>query len=596
MCGILGEFCFDAIPNPPALDLLAHRGPDGQGEWTDSTGMVYLGHTRLAILELTPAGYQPMADASGRYRITFNGEIYNHLSLRGLLPTIDWRGTSDTETLIELLAAKGIEALGLLKGMFAFGLFDTVTETLTVARDRFGIKPLWVSHDQAAFRFSSELTPLLKGQRFTADWAGISEFLAFGRMPGLLPVFSGVHSLPPGGWMVVNKSGPLESGSWWPTSRSFPLPPPATAYTKQVHDLLTKSVEEHLLSDVGVGAFLSGGIDSSIISLLAGRILGKELQTFTVGFPDNAKDDERAIARQVALRAGSTHHEIEVSADNCLEWIPQAVNALDIPTVDAINTFIVAKAVRQTGLKVALSGLGGDELFGGYPSFSEIPYLQLMRHMPPQLRKAFVQLLPPKFKDKLTGLADFSVANLTVARRRFISINKLVNYGLLDGTPTILPPPASFDTMGQISWGELQGYMIPMLLRDSDQMSMAVGLEIRVPFLDHELVETVLSIPQRYKKGQGSKPLLVAAFQNELPTAVYNRPKQGFSLPMDAWLRGPLDSYIQQGIQLAAEILKLERPYASLREFQAHQLHWTRPWNWCILGYWLQKHQNQQQP
>lgn len=596
MCGIIGQVVFDRhtyLPDQvPSIQLLCHRGPDGQGEWFSDDHMVYLGHTRLAILEPTPAGYQPMLDKTDRFVITFNGELYNHLSLRLLLPDINWRGTSDTETLIELLASRGPSALSLLKGMFAFALFDTADQTLFLARDRFGIKPLWVWHDEHDLRFASEIRPLLSGPAIHLSKEALSEYIAFGHMPGTSPNFNGIYSIPPGGWMKVNQAGIIETGMWWPEQTGF-LPIIQSLKkvdcVDRVHDLMTQAVKEHLLSDVGVGAFLSGGIDSSIITLIAGRALGRQLKTFTVGFP-NSDHDERDIARKVASLAGSEHHEIEVNEHTCLDWVKEAVLSLDIPSVDAINTYIVSKAVQQSGVKVALSGLGGDELFGGYPSFSSVPLLSKLRYIPSDLRRLLINQLPDSYKEKLADLNDVSTVSLTVARRRFVSVNKLYNLNLPDGTPSVPFTPLGLDTMGQISWGEMQGYMIPMILRDSDQMSMAVGLEIRVPFLDHQLVESVLAMPQRCKIGKGTKPLLVEAFRKELPSVVYDRPKQGFSLPMDGWIRGPLEPFTEAGIQAAANLLQSTAPTDSWRAFKERKLHWTRLWSWCILGHWTSLH------
>lgn len=602
MCGILGQLAFNQSLYQhgqfPDLSLLCHRGPDGQGEWFDPDRRAYLGHSRLAILEPTPAGYQPMLDATNRFVITFNGELYNHQSLRPLLPNVAWRGTSDTETLVELVANRGPSALSLLKGMFAFAIYDTADQSLFLARDRFGIKPLWVSHDKQAFRFCSEIRPLLTEEPVRLTKEALSEYLAFGHMPGTAPSYNGIYAIPPGSWMKVSQTGAIETGNWWPETRSFKQTTrmlTQASCVQLVRDLTTQAVEEHLLSDVGVGSFLSGGIDSSIVTLIAGRAMGKQLKTFTVGFPNSSDHDERGIAKKVAALAGSDHTEINVDEHTCLDWVKEAVRSLDIPSVDAINTYIVSKAVQQAGVKVALSGLGGDELFGGYPSFGSVPLLANLRFVPQTVRQALFQRMPFSYREKLDGLTTMDTINLTIARRRFVSVDKLHGLGLSDGTPELGALPPGLDTMGQISWGEMQGYMIPMLLRDSDQMSMAVGLEIRVPFLDHQLVEAVLAIPKRYKQGKGVKPLLVEAFRNELPAYVYDRPKQGFSLPMDSWIRGPLASFTEEGIRAATEFLGMSAPIDSWQEFKQKKLHWTRLWSWCVLGHWTSRYIVQKQ-
>jgi asparagine synthase (glutamine-hydrolysing) len=591
MCGILGQMNFGNAPMPRLnLYLLHHRGPDGNGEWLSQNGKVYLGHTRLAILEPTPAGRQPMSDASGRFVLTFNGEVYNHMKLRTLLPTVQWQGTSDTETLVELLAHKGVQAICLLKGMFAFALYDNLDGSVLLVRDRLGIKPLWFRRGDNLFRFSSEVRVLLGPGEAVFTRSALSEYLAFGRMPGSGEVFKDISSVQAGTWIKLHPDGTVAQVQWWPKDSFHAFKPQSLKESnKRVNQLVTTAIEEHLISDVGVGAFLSGGIDSSIVTLVAGKVLGKSLRTFTVGFPQD-DFDERFIARKVAKKAGTEHHELEVSKDVCLAAVKEAVYNLDLPSVDAINTFIVSKAVRETGLKVVLSGLGGDELFGGYPSFRSTPLLSWLGRFPNSVNKQLVNLLPKSLKEKLNGLNNYSVDNLTIARRRFISISKLKSLGFGPGIPFVPPAPQGLDKMSQISWAELHGYTIPMLLRDSDQMSMALGLEIRVPFLDHHLVEEILQLSQQYKKGSGIKSLLVDAFRSVLPLEVYNRPKQGFALPMNNWIKGPLSEFVREGVDAAADRLQLQEPLLLMKRFNQQKLHWTRIWSWNVLGHWLLKH------
>ena len=588
MCGILGQFTFKGpTVSLPQLSLLDHRGPDGSGEWTNASGNIYFGHTRLAILDPTPSGRQPMHDASNRFTITFNGEIYNHHSLRLLLPSIQWKSNSDTETLVELLAVYGLDCLSKLKGMFAFAVHDAQDDSVLLARDRLGIKPLWLQKTENYFRFGSEVRALLYPGELIPNKQFLNEYIGFGRVPNSGEIFPGVESVLPGAWVKLFPTGKIDKGNWWPSAQISK----ANVHTRKeavhrMNELVTTAIKEHLISDVGVGAFLSGGIDSSIVTLVAGKELGKNLRTFTIGFPQGAFD-ERSIARQVAKKAGCEHTEIEVSEDTCLEWVKQAVECMDLPSVDAINTYIVSKAVRDTGVKVALSGLGGDEIFAGYPSFKDIPLIKWLGDLPPAVSRMLVRFAPQSLREKLSGISNFSVNELAIARRRFTSVESLHTLGFGEGTPIIPPAPDGLDTMGKISWAEIQSYMIPMLLRDSDQMSMAVGLEIRVPFLDHSLVEEAITLPQRYKKGKGVKPLLVEAFKADLPRDVYDRPKQGFTLPMSDWIRGPLATLTNDGINAAADWLNLSAPLKQKESFDQGNLHWTRVWHWCVLGHWL---------
>ncbi|MCY2687945.1 asparagine synthase (glutamine-hydrolyzing) [Salinimicrobium sp. TH3] len=588
MCGILGQI---NISSGEALkldlDKIGHRGPDGRGEWKNSEGNVYLGHTRLAILEPSPEGHQPMFDASKLGTLVFNGEIYNHQDLRLLLPDVSWRGNSDTETLVELLAALGLKALNLLKGMFAFAFYDSRDQSVLIVRDRLGIKPLYLKFSHDTISFSSEIRALLEQGKLKFTKKGLSQYIGFGHFPQDSEIVNDIYSVPAGSWIKINRDGTLEKKMWW-SGENFSKQENKLKKkdTKEVKQFVTRAIEEHLISDVGVGAFLSGGIDSSIIALVAGKKLGKNLRTFTVGFPQS-EYDERDIARKVADRIGSDHTELNIDEEACVNWVKEAVNCLDLPSLDAINTYIISKAVKDAGLKVALSGLGGDELFGGYPAFKKVPSVNWFGNLPDTLRKGSLLFLPHGLKMKLEGLTDYSVVNLTVASRRFTSASRMNFMGLNDGVPQIPAVPKSFDKMSKISWAEIYGYMIPMLLRDSDQMSMAVGLEIRVPFLDHHLVEHILKLPENHKKGRRMKSLLVEAFKKDLVPEVYNRPKQGFVLPMQEWLNGPLRNFAEEGIHVVAQYLKSQEPVVQMSQFTEGKLHWTRIWHWSVLGHWL---------
>jgi asparagine synthase (glutamine-hydrolysing) len=568
------------------LDCLSHRGPDSHGEWTSPSGRVWFGHRRLAILDLSPAGYQPMSDATGRFTIVFNGEVYNHTELRPQLSGRAWRGHSDTETLVELFAECGLAMLEQLRGMFSFAIHDAQDDSVTLARDRLGIKPLYFRHGPDGFSFSSETRALLSGEAHLPP-AAREEYFSFGRLPAAGALAGDVQSLPPGGQLVIDAKGEVKTGIWWPKQIRASAPQDRAAAMRGVRELLESAVEEHLLSDVEVASFLSGGIDSSIITLLAARKIGSRLKTFAVVFPQK-EFDERKVARQVAELAGTEHHEIEISLDQCLGWTIEAVERMDLPSVDAVNTYIVSKAVREQGIKVALSGLGGDELFGGYSSFRDVPPLSFLGRIPPSLARALVRLMPAAVREKLDGLGQFDPATLAKARRRMLSRQTATMLGLAQ-TPLAASPSPWEHQMGQISWAEIEGYMIPMLLRDSDQMSMAASLELRVPFLDHRLVEYVLALPDAWKRGKQIKPLLVASFADLLPREVYDRPKQGFALPMAEWMCGPLREFCARGLAAFTEAPEHEFLQTLSTRFQDGKVHWTRLWQWVVLGHWLQR-------
>ncbi|MFM8983552.1 MAG: asparagine synthase (glutamine-hydrolyzing) [Spartobacteria bacterium] len=589
MCGILGTF--NCRGNALALQIAAisHRGPDGAGEWRSSQGHCWMGHSRLSIIELSDAGTQPMTSASGRTILVFNGEIYNHLELRSKVSGISWRGHSDSETLLELWERYGEECLAHLRGMFAFAVYDTLSDSLHIVRDRLGIKPLFFCRDKESLSFASEARALLKGQRPCVDGAALASYLASGHLPSSGKIGDEIEIFPPATLLRISRDGNLSWKKWWnfPCKGSSASKPVSYADARtKIRLLVDEAVKEHLLSDVPVGAFLSGGIDSSIICLSAANHLGSALHTFCVGFPD-AGFDERRIAKLVAEKAGASHTEIEVGPKECQQWVVEAVNALDLPSVDAINTYIVSRAVQQSGIKVALSGLGGDELFCGYPSCSDVPRLALLRALPKYAAKKLISILPANVREKLEGTNEFDPFTLALLRRRWWSDQALREAGLNNAAEWPAAPSPFLDDIQAISCAEIFGYMEPMLLRDSDQMSMAVSLEIRVPFLDCRLVEYTLNLPGAWKRGRPPKRLLIDAFADLLPSECWNRPKQGFSLPMDTWMRGPLHDFCRQGLSAAAKSLNpafVERAY---HQFKAGKIHWTRVWQIVVLGHYL---------
>lgn len=590
MCGIAVNYSKGKEAAPFGLAGIRHRGPDASGEWRDATGQCWMGHVRLAILELSEAGAQPMVSACGRAIIAFNGEIYNHLDLRRELraPAAGWRGQSDTETLVEAYVQWGKGMLERLNGMFAFVIFDQETESLFGAVDRFGIKPLYFRMSPNEARFCSEVRELA-GAGVEISGENLCEYLRWGCLPAGRSLWSGIGMVKPGHWIRVDRDMRLEEQRYWPTG-PIAAADQQSVRAEDVRKWVEGAVERHLLADVPVAAFLSGGIDSSIVALVAGRLLGRRLSTFNIGFA-GLKVDESSVADKVARKAGVGHHSLMVSEEEALAMVPKAVAAMDSPSVDAVNTFLVASQVREAGIKVALSGLGGDELFGGYPSFSDVPLLGRLARVP---RWVWRTLSP--FWGKAARLVDLpsrDTANLARWRRAQLSSRERVLAGLPEGEWRPEWAPELPDSFSEISWQEIFGYTSPMLLRDSDQMSMAVSLEIRVPFLDHVLVERVLALPGSAKGGRPPKRLLIEAFQGDLPEEVWKRPKQGFELPMDDWMRGPLQGFVREGLQRISECQLVGEPLVERRraDFESRRLHWTRLWALVVLGHYL--HNNQ---
>jgi asparagine synthase (glutamine-hydrolysing) len=589
MCGIAVHFSRNAPAQPLDLRLIEHRGPDSSGAWTSADGRCWLGGTRLAIVDLSPTGAQPMVDPATGNVLVANGEIYNHLSLRAQLgPDVNWKGTSDTETVLQGYARWGHDVVNHLKGMFAFAIYDAARGELFLARDRLGIKPLYYATDAEGLRAGSEVKLLVTPGSDGISGQALSGYLQWGACPERNLLFSDLHVLPAGHAMTVTRQGEIRTWRYWPSRKVFVSP--TENVPQRVRELIDQAVDEHLLSDVPVASFLSGGIDSSIVTAVAAQKLEKKLQTFSVGF-DLAEFDETAIAQEIAERYRTDHHRIQLTEEEVIHSVTEAVEKLDLPSVDAINTYIVSRAVAAHRVKVALSGLGGDELFGGYPSFRDVPRLRSIAGLPRPLRKILGSIAG--MGDRLADLPrNADAGELARWRRRFFTDDMIRRVGLPLAPAPFECPVELPDDYARVSWAELTGYMRRMLLRDADQMSMAVSLELRVPFLDHELVEYVLGLPEAVKKRYpGTKGLLVEACRDLLPPSVYDRPKAGFVLPMKVWMLGPLASFVEEGLRETVSRRLL--PQAFVNEisgaFQRGRLHWTRAWSIVVLGHFAKR-------
>ena len=590
MCGLIGEFRWSPSARPQPLAGLRHRGPDAEGGWLSPDGTCWLGHTRLAILDLTAAGAQPITSHCGRFTLVFNGEIYNHLEVREGLRFRAWRGHSDSETLVEGLAQRGVALLQELCGMFAFAAYDSETGELLLARDRLGIKPLYVQWLEDGLRFASERRVLDPSCQLTADQ--VSQLLAWGHLstpmavsPAGLPS-SGPDTLPPGVLVRLQPRQRPQSSRYWPSQNATdwsPLPMRSAREARgPVRTLLERVVREHLLADVPVACFLSSGLDSGILTALACRFQPGRIASFTVAFA-GAPEDESGLAREMASHCGSDHHELHLSDDQALAWIADGLAAMDGPTADGLNTYLVSRAVAEQGIKVALSGLGADETFGGYPSFRTAPGLRRLRRLPGPLRRQLLRRIS-SLRPKLQGLPAWDLWTVGVATRRYYGDADLAAAGAKALTFPEAPPVPVVAGHGQSGWAELFGYCEPMLLRDSDVFSMASSLELRVPFLDHRLVEMALRMPPRCHGP--AKALLREACLDLFPAGYLNRPKQGFTLPMRPWMLGPLRTLCQARLESLQASGWLDPAWirGQWQAFEADQLRWTRAWDLVVLG------------
>lgn len=546
-------------------DRMLPRGPDGEGLWVAEDRRVALAHRRLAILDLTPLGAQPMQDPETGNWIVFNGEIYNFGDLRADLESrgIRFRSHCDTEVLLALYREVGVEMLQRLRGMFAFALWDASRRELFMARDHLGIKPLYWSNDGRTFRFASQVKALLAGGAVddSPDAAGAVGFFLWGSVPDPFTLYRGIRALPAGHGMVVRADASTKQWSFFDLAGVFADRTPSTCTPAEAADRLRNAVSEsvryHLISDVPVGVFLSAGIDSSTIAAHAASYLNGNLHTLSLGFREFAgtASDETILAGAIATSIGSKHQECMISSLDFEAELERILDQMDQPSVDGINTYFVCREARRMGWKVALSGLGGDELFRGYPSFRDLPRrLSLVGRIAriPGIGRAW-RLMSRSIARrtgliKLRSLLEYS-GNLPsayrLARGLFLpwEISQFmdrdaVRYGL-----ETLRTTASLqrciegvsDQQRQISCLEMRWYMLNQLLRDSDWASMAHSLELRVPLVDVPLLREVVSLGNA-GHAPGKHDLFRTA-SLPLPEAILHRQKTGFGIPVYDWFR-----------------------------------------------------------
>jgi asparagine synthase (glutamine-hydrolysing) len=579
MCGIAGligiERDIQARVADRMLAAMSHRGPDASGKIVLDDGSITLLHARLAIIDLSPAGNQPMRDRDDGNPnwVVFNGEIYNYQDLQAQLADTPWacRTQSDTETILNGFRVWGEDCVERLQGMFAWCLVDTAQQEIWLCRDRLGIKPLYLYRPASGgLIFASEIrTILAAGQDLvphTLDRAAIETFLAQGAVCGDLNIIQGLSSLAPGALLKLGRSGEcLAQRQYFQLERQSTAPDLATPdrdrTVQQVGEVLRAAVARHLLADVPIGVFLSGGIDSTAIATLATEIAQDKIKTVSIGFDVPAFDEtERAAATARAL--GTEHINISLSGAEIVRDFDEILAAMDSPTVDGFNTFVVARATNRLGIKVALSGLGGDELFGGYASFRDLPrLLRLRRSLAPiaplaaGIFAALEGIVPSRGIPKLAAawqLPDRTPDLYYLRRQLFTPQERRALHALppdvdaAHGIPhelveRLLAATKDKETFNQISQLELSFYMRYMLLRDGDIFSMKSGLELRVPLLDDRLIATVLSLPASLKIDRSRlKPLLVDAVGTDLIQEIARQPKRGFQFPWAVWLRGAL--------------------------------------------------------
>jgi asparagine synthase (glutamine-hydrolysing) len=635
MCGIFGIVAYQTQVPEGVLERgtrsLAHRGPDDSGtillrDAVADASEIGLGNRRLAILDLSAQAHQPMQDSESGNWIVYNGEIYNFREIRAELERAgtNFISHSDTEVVLKSYARWGEQCLNKFRGMFAFALWDSERHRLLIARDPMGIKPVYYAHAGSYFLFASEVRTLLGTGLVSRqiDLAGLTNYLTFGSAYDPLTMVEGIRSLPPGHTLVWER-GTLREAPYWdlvdesqPAKDSPPQGENKQAALRQLKPLLEEAVRSQLVSDVPVGVFLSGGIDSSALVSVLSRG-GVKPSTFSIVFRE-ADYSEAQHSRTIAVKFQTDHHEINVTQTDVLAAIPDALYAMDLPTMDGINTYFVSRETRAAGVKVALSGLGGDEVFGGYASFRTVPgmerFSRVWTHVPRRLRgalaAAFSSLAPASDQNrKFTDLARgngrlfhpyFLTRMLfTPGQRDLLLFNRdarvteLASASIRDRLQRARP----LDAINRVSYLEARCYMLNTLLRDADFMSMSQGLEVRVPLIDHQLAKTVMGLPGALKLSRTPKKLLVDAMEGSLPDEVVHRPKRGFTLPFEHWMRRELRSEVEPvldpkrisqgplcGLVNADEVGRI------WQGFLAGSVSWSRAWSLYVLQRWCELH------
>ena len=580
MCGIVG--IFDKHMHPDSVrnlaqsmaDVIAHRGPDDRGVWNDEQLPLALGHRRLSIIDLTQAGHQPMVSASGRYVLVYNGEIYN---FREIAQELDqqFSGHSDTEVLLAAIEAWGLEpALNRCVGMFALAVWDRQQKVLQLARDRLGIKPLYYSESPDHFSFASELRPIEQHDRVDTqiDTTALAMYMRYKYIGEPMSIYQGVRKLPPGcilelrltevGQACIRPFWSLEDVASRGVANRF-AGDPAEA-VEQLERVLSDAVSLRMVADVPVGAFLSGGIDSSLVVALMQRQSTQPVRTFSIGFGEE-RYNEAVYAKEVAAHLGTQHTELYVSPEEMLRVVPMLPDIYDEPFADAsqVPTYLVSELTRKS-VTVSLSGDGGDELFGGYTRYQRCTSSWNRVARLPQFVRNLLYRSAAKTPDallnfglSLAGQADLDAAKLVRRMQLASAASPLPMFDAImskwDHAPPVVPAAELCSSPLARAHGDLTEFVEQMMYIDQwsylpgdiltkvDRASMAVSLEARVPLLDHRVVEFAWRLPTQYKLSGGvGKRILRQVLEKHVPSTLYDRPKQGFGVPLDDWLRGPL--------------------------------------------------------
>jgi asparagine synthase (glutamine-hydrolysing) len=617
MCGINGFIGEENVELARGVvnamnHAITHRGPDDCGLFVMPG--VALGQRRLSIIDLSAAGHQPMISPDGNLTLVFNGEIYNFRELKQELQEYHYQTQTDTEVILAAWQKWGKECVHRFNGMFAFAISDKSRKETYIFRDRLGIKPLYYYQIGNRLMFCSELRGLLASNLVPRklNIPALHDYLRYQTVHAPDTIVDKVKMLMPGYGIRV-KQGVTEIFKYWAPELNYSQNAVGKIYSdvkNDVRELLLKAVERRLIADVPFGAFLSGGIDSSAIVGLMSQVASKKVKTFSVSFDEEAFSEAK-YATAIARKFNTDHTEIKLTPNDFLELVPDALKAMDHPSGDGPNTFVVSKVTKEAGITMALSGLGGDELFAGYDVFKRMAILEKYKgvaKLPLMLRagagKLLKQIKPSVSSnkiDELLSLPSWGFENTySITRQIFTDafVKQITSDSVLrcNQVAKLVKRNSNYELplLSQVSVAEISTYMQNTLLRDTDQMSMAHALEVRVPFLDYELVEYVLGIPDKFKYPVTPKKLLTDALGGLLPVEIINRPKMGFVLPWQNWLKHELFSFAEEKLQQLGKrgiLLQVEVDHLWKRFLSGDPLFtWSRIWGLIVLENWLEEH------
>ena len=615
MCGISGlltiEHKKEDIEDKVAKMVAAqrHRGPDDDGVWSydHEKAKVALGHNRLSIIDLTSDGHQPMTDSNTGNTIVFNGEIYNYKEIRESLieKGYNFKSKSDTEVILKAYCEWGASCTEHLRGIFAFAIWDVKNQLLFLARDQMGVKPLYYYRGSGSFYFASEVRALLKGGvPANLSREGLNGLLSYGSVQEPYTLINDIFSLEPGYYLIIHEDFHFEKYTYWRPDFSHSVTTEVKEAEAETRRILEESIHLQLVSDVPLGAFLSGGIDSAaIVSLMRKVNPDADIHTFSIVFED-PKYDEREYARLAAKKNRTSHTELLMTGNMIKKSLKAMINAYDQPSMDGMNSWCVSKLVKDNGITVALSGVGGDELFVGYGNFSKSRqihhYGSKLRKLPDFIGEVIEHLSWNEKIRKIGETVSFDYDDYFMTRRLFSEqqYSDLIEepyqtnfYQWLHKSYDPITSKQYIDEISMISWYVQRSYMLSTLLRDTDQMSMAHSLEIRVPLIDHKLVEYVTALPMDVKMSMDTpKHLLVKAAREGMPDECIYRRKQGFTFPFDSYIQSELKSELELFfLGDSMPIFRKEGLKQLWQSYQKGKCAWSRILLLFIIDCWMKK-------